>query len=720
MFTHDLSPSARRDGGAGFTVTEGVVVVVILAIIVAIVVFAVKGSGGSGKHPPKITDAATITAAEKTYCAQNQRYGTLDELVKAGLLSTKSSTTAIALVSGGTCGPSSGSASGFMLGYSQPNGGNPASIPQLRLQASSGFGYPEPFGWLRGPGYANVNYMFDPLVWRDATGNAVPWLASSWTKSADGLSWTFTLRKGVKWSDGMPLTPDDVAFTFTYQNSGPANSKLNQGFYKSYFTYIKSVTANDAANTVTFNLKQAFSTFMDNIGEEMVIIPQHIWQSVTDPFGTPPSIVPSSPPPASYYVGTGPYTLANPTSYNASTGVAEFDANPNFFLGEPYVKKLLFVNSTNTTTDLLNGNIDAASPGSNEFVTTADLAPLASLPSIKNFGGWNRSIEFNFYAGFPYNNVQFRQAIAFAINRQDLITRDLSGNAQVPSMGTLSPSSPYLAPNLPTYSFSDSMANSLLDAIGLKAPASCATAGPSCLRTLPDGSPFTMQIRTTSKFDTTDLDPVLTQYFNAVGLNVNFTIDANDNNATAGNYSMMIEGWGDITADPDNLRTRLADAYTDVLTPGCTPTANHSGCYANGSFTNVYGWNPTNDTGGTDHSGDFMLKAGYCGSGDNAGPLGPGPLPCDASNPGELTTTSASQRLSDLQAMQVDVAKDVPEIQLYVPTAILYYQPGTLSAWYYTPGGTPPGPPTFFNKEVFVTGTQFGLPSAYAAPGGPD
>ncbi|MGE5061049.1 MAG: ABC transporter substrate-binding protein, partial [Betaproteobacteria bacterium] len=75
---------------------------------------------------------------------------------------------------------------------------------RLRL-AGGDFGYPSPFAYIRGPGMIQTSYLFDTLLWTDSTGKPIPWLATKWEHSADGLEWRFSLRSGVKWHDGESL-----------------------------------------------------------------------------------------------------------------------------------------------------------------------------------------------------------------------------------------------------------------------------------------------------------------------------------------------------------------------------------------------------------------------------------------------------------------------------------------------------------------------------------
>jgi len=90
--------------------------------------------------------------------------------------------------------------------------------------AGSTFGFPSPFAYIAGPGYVQMSLLYDTLLWKDGSGELVPWLASRYERSPDGLRYTFFLRPGISWHDGRPLTAQDVAFTFEYfarQSLGP-------------------------------------------------------------------------------------------------------------------------------------------------------------------------------------------------------------------------------------------------------------------------------------------------------------------------------------------------------------------------------------------------------------------------------------------------------------------------------------------------------------------
>ncbi len=88
--------------------------------------------------------------------------------------------------------------------------------PIIRLGASptGTTDVPQPFAYQTGLGYVRSSLTFDELVGRDSTAEPIPWLAEKFTSSEDGTDWTFTLRNGVTFHDGQPLTIDDVLFSF--------------------------------------------------------------------------------------------------------------------------------------------------------------------------------------------------------------------------------------------------------------------------------------------------------------------------------------------------------------------------------------------------------------------------------------------------------------------------------------------------------------------------
>lgn len=700
---------SKRRGDEGFTLIELLVVIVILGVLSAVVVFAVRGTGDKGQSAALKTDAKTVRTAEEAYCANNGSYGTMQDLVEKKFLSEASTLTAVTPVGGGSCGTSLDK-SGFLLGYAKPNGGSPAVFDLLKTSAyDSNFGTPTPFALKRGPGGTMMHHMFDPLLWRDQTGKPLPWLAAKvpvQTKagdpacdantgsdciSLDGKVWKFTLRTGVKWQDSTPvtphlLTPADVKFTYDYRLANTPNSVSN---------YSVAVDPNNS-NGVIYTLVQPNNTFINTL-QSSVIIPKSIWETVPTggtnhlKFGTS-SQTWTTPSKDKAFIGTGAYILGPTYAANYPTdGQVKFTANPDFFLGQPYVRNLEFWTVTDSIAALTTGVINAGGPGSEEGVPNSALSALSSFGRVSGPGGWNRVLQFNPSKGFPFNSIAFRKAVAYAIDRNFLLQTVVGGRGTVSSSGTLAPSHPYLAPGLPTYDFNPAQAKQLLDSIGLTDPDGD---GPQ-FRPVPGGQ---IQLYTSSGFSDAPVDAVV-EWLADVGIDSQRVtedsafgsppVNLSDERAIRGEYSMMFVGWGNVTSDPDQLRTRFDTTYTDALISplpaGCTPPGGSVKCYKNGSFGSIHGWNPVTPV----PSGKTFAQ-----------------LAAD-----QLVQTDLAIRKAEVQEMQQIVAAEVPMLSLYVPDSTIFFPQGGFSAWYLTPGGTPPGPPGFNNKLVLVTGTQFGLPA---------
>lgn len=309
------------------------------------------------------------------------------------------------------------------------------------------WGFPTPFTFYpRGPGYIHLSLVYNTLIWKDRN-NTIPWLAERWESSPDGLTWTFHLHPAVKWQDGKPLTARDVRFTFDYLRKHPVEWFGLEG--------ISRVEATDD-KTVIFHLKKPYAPFLSQLAGNVPIIPEHIWQNVSDPRSTSN---------IDRMVGTGPYRLI---SYDKAQGAYAYQANSDFFLGVPQIAKIYFEPVGDRVAALETGLVDEAG------------IPASLLPRFKNrddfsiLSGpsyWVLSLRFNCKQQ-PFSEKLVRQALAYAIDRPSLIQQAVPGGlrgATPGNPGFLPPDSNWFNPELQgAYTYDPAKTKSLLRSMGIE------------------------------------------------------------------------------------------------------------------------------------------------------------------------------------------------------------------------------------------------------------
>ncbi|HWC25461.1 MAG TPA: ABC transporter substrate-binding protein [Solirubrobacteraceae bacterium] len=340
-------------------------------------------------------------------------------------------------------------AAALALGLPSCGASTPAPPPGTVRLPGGFFGFPSPFSYIAGPGYVQMSYLYDSLLWTDASGRLLPWLAERFERSPDGLTYSFELREGVRWHDGRPLTADDVAFTFEYfarQPLGPLLVAQPFGVKEARATGPRSVEV---------ELRIAAVTFLEAVAGALPIIPRHVWSSIRDPRRAQDREV---------LVGTGPYLLE---SLSVGEGSALFVANHRYFLGAPFVRRLELRPVDDELAALRAGEIDVASTPV-EGVGPGALAPLRSderYGIVANTGSWTFPLIFNLARGGPPADVRFRRAVALAIDRRAIVQRLLGGRGKPGNPGFLPPDHPFHVA-VEQYAFDRAAAERLLDEAG--------------------------------------------------------------------------------------------------------------------------------------------------------------------------------------------------------------------------------------------------------------
>jgi peptide/nickel transport system substrate-binding protein len=317
------------------------------------------------------------------------------------------------------------------------------TVDVITIADSTGdWGYPSPYGhYSRGPGYIRMSLIFDTLVWKDEKG-FVPALAESWEYSADEKAYVFHLRKGVTWNDGEPFTAKDVAFTIQYINDHP-------------YQWVDSSIIDTAEaiddQTVKITLQKDYAPFLDQVAGTLPILPEHVYKDVSDP---------ASFTDAKALTGTGPFKLVN---YDKTQGTYLYEANENYYQGAPRVKQIKFVKVSTemSAASLEKGEVDAASvPG--EIV---DDLKSKGFVIVEGTHDWVAKIMVN-HMKAPFSDAKFRQALYYAIDRQDLVKTGLRGYGLMGSPGLYASDNEWYNPDQDQYSFDSAKAGALLEELG--------------------------------------------------------------------------------------------------------------------------------------------------------------------------------------------------------------------------------------------------------------
>jgi len=304
------------------------------------------------------------------------------------------------------------------------------------------WGFPAPYThYPRGPGYIRMSFIFDTLIWKDQNG-LTGLLADNWQYLPEENAYLFNLRQDVKWHDGKPFTAQDVLFTFHYVKEHP------YGF--SDTSMIKNAAAPDDY-TVKVYLVEAYAPFLTNVAGTLPILPAHIYQDIDDPEST-------KEPEAA--IGTGPYKLVD---YNQEQGTYLYQANENYYLGRPRVDKirLIKVSEQMTPAALLDGTVQAGAVPS-EMMEKFKNQGYAALASGHD---WAAKLMFNHHQE-PFANQKFRQAIAYAIDRDKLVAISQRGHALAGSPGFLPPDHPWYSAKINQYAYQPEKSKELLAELG--------------------------------------------------------------------------------------------------------------------------------------------------------------------------------------------------------------------------------------------------------------
>lgn len=339
-------------------------------------------------------------------------------------------------------------------------------------------------------------YIYEPLaIVNPYSGVETPWLGTRW-KFVNSHEFAVTVRSGVKWSDGVPFTARDVAFTFNLMKKFPALD--GNGLWN----VLSSVTAH--GDQVIFRYKTpAVQTAVEIL--QVPIVPEHIWSKIKDPVTWPDA----NP------VGTGPYVLKSFTPYQYT-----LVKNKNYWqAGKVQVPELIFpAGEPNQVAQLklVSGQWQWATL----FLPNVKQIWVKGNPDHQYWfpGGAPVALVLNLKKA-PFDNVAFRKAVAYAINRKAIVDKAEFGYVPPASQAllTLPAQRSYLDPAIPHEGYvpyAPQESKAILKAAGFKWNRQGKLLTPS-------GSPVTFTIQIPSGWtDWIQTSEMIAQDLGRLGMNV--------------------------------------------------------------------------------------------------------------------------------------------------------------------------------------------------------
>ncbi|MBE4908524.1 hypothetical protein IMZ08_10695 [Bacillus luteolus] len=407
----------------------------------------------------------------------------------------------------------------------------------------------------------NVTHMvFDSLVIPDEELKMVGRLAENWTVSDDGKTYTFNLKKDVKWHDGQPFTAEDVEFTFT----SLADSTYDAGAYWRVDPIVgaaeyKAGTADKVAgievvdeHTIKFTTKESFAPFIS--GLFIGVLPKHILGDVSP--GEWEKHESNRAP-----IGTGPFKFVK-----WETGqYIELEANKDYFDGPPNLDKVIvrFGDANTMLASVLSKDVD---------ITSVPIAETPSVSTLDYASLVNQTSLSVYYVGFNAKNDHFkepkvRQALAHAVNKQAIVGSILGEYGKVAD--DIFPSNHWSHnPNLPIYDFDTSKSDALLQEAGYQKN------GNGIYEKDGKELSFLMEVPTGTK-EREKSAVLLKQMWESMGVKMEIrsldfptlvtkllpkTDDGKQREVTKDDYDAYILGFG-VEADPDEYRSYFGSAY---------------------------------------------------------------------------------------------------------------------------------------------------------------
>jgi peptide/nickel transport system substrate-binding protein len=472
--------------------------------------------------------------------------------------------------------------------------------------------------------YTLYEIMYDTPIGLDLDGNYVPELATDWSVSDDGLTWTMTLVDDAVFHDGTPLTSEDIKFSLELWRDTEDFPFLPS--YPDVFT----VEAPDPT-TVVLTVEEPIGNFESRM-VFMYIVPKHIWETESDPVAFDNAAM----------IGTGSFKLAE----HSQGEFVRLEVNEAYWAGRANVDEVIFQTIENPdarVTALRNGDVDMITELPNTAIPTLEGDSNVELVTGDPLAPSLTDVFFNIVpedlcppedgvcSGHPaLQDIEVRTALAHAIDKQQLIDVALLGLGTPGISLTPTGLGDFFNSSLEDYAFDLDMAAGILEDAG---------------------------------YVDSDGDGVRECLADQDCENLTFRFNYPNDSDTAPRETELISGWW----SEIGVATTVQPLDPDTLTSVCCPTFD---------FDVIrWGW-------GSDPDPGFLLGAALCSEIDSGfSETGYCNDDFDALYDAQAVETDPEARRDMIWEMQEILLRDLPYIIPYYDQAVQAHRVDTFTGW---------------------------------------
>ncbi|MCZ2145954.1 MAG: peptide ABC transporter substrate-binding protein [Anaerolineales bacterium] len=297
--------------------------------------------------------------------------------------------------------------------------------------------------------------LFSGLVKFDSSGMPQPDLAETWSYSADGTRFTFSLRANAYWHDGHPVTAQDVVYTMGLLRE---ENELIPDDLRAFWSEIEVNALSDSL--VEFALPEAFSPLLDYLS--VPLLPSHLLgnlslaELVDHPFNTAP-------------IGTGPYKFSRFLVKDGTVSGVDLLPNEDYYLGRPYIDEVVFQyypSMSQAWSAFQGGEVDGLAGITNDILPEVLAEPGLNLFSTREPRLSMVFLNLDNSAKKFLQDPEFRQALMVSINRQAILDNVLFGQG-ILANGPILPGSWAYYPEQGSFSYDPDAAAQKLAALGV-------------------------------------------------------------------------------------------------------------------------------------------------------------------------------------------------------------------------------------------------------------